>query len=67
MKFYTYSDARQQFAKVLIRRRDGSMFFLTPEKRAKSPFDVQGISTEVSTNDIVATLRSERAIIRHDS
>lgn len=74
MKLYTYSDARQQFAKVLetaskegkvlIRRRDGSMFSLIPEKRTKSPFDVEGVSTGVSTKDIVATLRSERARTR---
>ena len=70
MKLYTYSDARQQLAKVLetaskegkvlIRRRDGSLFSLTPEKQPKSPFDVEGISTQVTTNDIVDTLRSER-------
>lgn len=70
MKLYTYSDARQQFSKVLetaskegkvlIRRRDGSLFSLVPEKRSQSPFDVDGISTGVSTKDIVGTLRSER-------
>ncbi len=71
MKLYTYSDARQQFAKVLetaskegkvlIRRRDGSLFSLVPEQRSQSPFDVEGISTGVSTRDIVKTLRTERA------
>ena len=71
MKLYTYSDARQQLAKVLdtasregkvlIRRRDGSLFSLVPEKRKQSPFDVDGIATDVSTKELVETLRAERA------
>lgn len=70
MKLYTFSDARQQFSKVLdtakkegkvlIRRRDGSLFSLTAEKAPVSPFDVEGISTKVTTSEIVDVLRSER-------
>jgi len=70
MKLYTFSDARQQFSKVLdtakkegkvlIRRRDGSLFSLSVEKAAVSPFDVEGISTKVTTSEIVDVLRSER-------
>jgi len=70
MKLYTYSDARQQFAKVLeeaskdgkvlIRRRDGSLFSLVPEAQSNSPFDVEGMTTAVSTKEIVSTLQEER-------
>ncbi len=70
MKLYTYSDARQQFSKVLdtakkegkvlIRRRDGSLFSLVAEKSEVSPFDVKGISTKVTTPEIVDVLRRER-------
>ena len=70
MKLYTYSDARQQFSKVLdtarkegkvlIRRRDGSLFSLVAEKSEVSPFDVKGISTKVTTSEIVDVLRRER-------
>lgn len=70
MKLYTYSDARQQFSKVLdtakregkvlIRRRDGSLFSLTAEKKPISPLDVEGISTKVTTSEIVEVLRRER-------
>lgn len=70
MKSFTYSDARQQLSKVLdiagregkvlIRRRDGSLFSLTPETESTSPFDVEGVSTKVTTSEIVATLRRER-------
>lgn len=70
MKLYTYSDARQQLAsvldaasregKVLIRKRDGSLFALVPEPKARSPFDVDGISTGVKRSEVVAILRKER-------
>ena len=70
MKLYTFSYARQQFSKVLdtakkegkvlIRRRDGSLFSLVAEKTVISPFDVDGISTKVTTSEIVDVLRSER-------
>ena len=70
MKLYTYSDARQQFArvletanregKVLIRKRDGSLFALVPEPKVKSPFDVEGIATDLKTSEVVATIREER-------
>jgi len=70
MKLYTYSDARQKFAsvldtasregKVLIRKRDGSLFALIPEPKSTSPFDVKGISTGIKTSEIVATIREER-------
>lgn len=70
MKLYTYSDARQQFAsvldaasregKVLIRKRDGSLFALIPEPKSTSPFDVEGLSTDVKAAEIVSLLRDER-------
>ncbi len=50
MEIYTYSEARQKLAsvldkaeasgKVLIRRKDGSTFALTPERAQRSPLDV---------------------------
>ena len=70
MKLYTYSDARQQFAsvldtasregKVLIQKRDGSLFSLVPEPESKSPFDVEGIATNVKTSEIISILGKER-------
>lgn len=71
MKVFTYSDARQKFSsvlesaqkegKVLVRRRDGRMFSIRPEKSSKSPFDVQGVKSSVTTKDIIETLRDARA------
>jgi hypothetical protein len=71
MKVFTYSDARQKFSsvlesaqkegKVLVRRRDGRLFSISPEKSSKSPFDVQGVKSSVTTKDIIETLRETRA------
>jgi len=76
MKIYTYSDARQKFSsvleqaqkegKVLIKRRDGRIFSLTPEKskNEKSPFDIKGVKTKVTTEDIISTISDERGRTR---
>lgn len=70
MKEYTYSEARQRFSSVLdeakrkgavrIRRRDGQIFVLRPEKSAKSPLDVLGINLNLGREEIVALIRAGR-------
>jgi len=70
MEIYTYSEARQKFArvlqkaestgKVLIRRKDGRTFALTPEQSHSSPLDVPSIKADVSTREIVAIVRRGR-------
>ncbi len=70
MKVFTYSEARQNLSKLLklaqkeeveIRRRDGAIFSLTSKKeRGKSPFDVRGIKTKVTTQDILRAVRESR-------
>ncbi|HEX2959389.1 MAG TPA: hypothetical protein VHO70_21320 [Chitinispirillaceae bacterium] len=70
MTVYTFIEARKKFAslltqarkegKVLIRRKDGSLFSLTPEKESSSPLDVKGIKTKASTEDILAAVRESR-------
>jgi hypothetical protein len=70
MNVYTYSEARQRLAllldqaattgKVLIRRKDGTTFALTPEQSKKSPLDVPSIQADISTRDLVALVRKER-------
>lgn len=71
MNVYTYSEARQQLSsvldsakktgKVLIRRQDGSTFSITPEVEVKSPLDVKGIDTDISTKEIVSFVRESRS------
>ena len=71
MTVFTYSEARQNFASVLnrarregcveIRRKDGSLFALSPVRKPKrSPLSVRGVKTGVTTKDIVAAIRESR-------
>ena len=70
MKAFTYSEARQNLARLLIlaqkeeveiRRQDGSVFSLKAKKSAiKSPFDVPGINTRATTADILDAISMSR-------
>ena len=70
MKVFTYSEARQNLSKLLnialheeveIRRKDGTIFSLTSKKnKTKSPFDVPGIKTKATTQDILDAVRESR-------
>ena len=70
MLVYTYSEARQRLAfvleqaentgKVLIRRKDGQIFALVPEKDYPSPLDIPGINTTITTDEIVDIIREGR-------
>ena len=70
MKEYTYSEARQQFSSLLararrdgavrIRKRDGQIFILRPEKSSGSPLDVPGINLNLGREEIVELVRSGR-------
>jgi len=70
MKEYTYSEARQRFASLLerakregavrIKRRDGQVFVIKPEKITKSPLDVRGINLNLEREEIVEFVRAGR-------
>ena len=70
MKIFTYSEARQNFSKLLsmaqkeeieIRRRDGSVFVLKSKRdKAKSPFDVSGVKTMATTTDVLDAVKESR-------
>ena len=70
MQVFTYSEARQNLSKLLvlaqteeveIRRKDGSIFSLiSKEKPAKSPFDVSGINTKATTQNILSAVEESR-------
>jgi hypothetical protein len=74
MNVYTYSEARQRLArvldkaattgKVLIRRKDGTVFALTPERSGKSPLDVASVKADISTPELVKLVRKERGKTR---
>ena len=69
MKVYSYSEARQRFSEVLniarneeviIKRRGGETFSILYRKSSKSPFDITGIETGASTQDIIDAVRESR-------
>ncbi|WP_035239646.1 type II toxin-antitoxin system Phd/YefM family antitoxin [Desulfobacter vibrioformis] len=70
MQVYTYSEARQKLAvvlaqaentgKVLIRRKDGKTFALTPEKITASPLNVPSINAKITSKEIVDIIREGR-------
>jgi hypothetical protein len=70
MKVFTYSEARQNLSKLLsmaqkeeveIRRKDGSVFVLKSRRgKAKSPFDVPGVTTSATTEDVLNAVRESR-------
>lgn len=68
---YTYSEARQNFSavldkakkegKVLIKKRDGSSFVLSPLPLVESPLNVRGINIDISSQEIIDVLKETRA------
>ena len=70
MVVYTYSEARQNLAKLLdqvlqdgevrIKRRDGQVFVIKPESQRGSPLDIEGIDLHVSATEIVQFVREGR-------
>lgn len=70
MKVFTYSEARQNLSKLLqlaqkeeieIRRKDGSVFSLkAKDQKTKSPFNVAGVKTKATTQDILDAVRESR-------
>ena len=70
MKVFTYSEARQNLSNLLsiaqreeveIRRKDGSVFSVRAKRaKSKSPFDVQGINTRATTQDILGAVSKSR-------
>ncbi len=70
MKVFTYSEACQNLSKLLIlaqkeeieiRKKDGTLFSLKlKKKKASSPFNVPGIKTKATTQDILDAVRDSR-------
>jgi antitoxin Phd len=70
MQVYSYSEARQKLAtvlkqaersgKIIIRRKDGRTFALTPETMTTSPLDVPSIKAKITTNELVDIIREGR-------
>ncbi len=70
MKVFTYSEARQKLSTVLdlarseeviIKRRSGETFTVVFRQTSDSPFDVPGIDTKVTTEDILSAVGESRS------
>ena len=67
---YTYTEARQKLASVLeqaakygevrIKRRDGQVFVVKPQKRKKSPLAVDGLKLNLSREEILESIKEGR-------
>lgn len=70
MQVFTYSEARQNLAKLLklaqheeveIRRRDGSLFSLKAKQpTGESPFEVSSTASDATRQDVVSAVRESR-------
>ena len=69
MKVFLFSEARKKFAevlntarfeKVIVRRRNGESFIITKNNEPESPFDIDSIQTNISTEDIILAVRESR-------
>ena len=74
MNTYTYTEARQKLASLLeqaatygevrIKRRDGQVFVIKPEKREGSPLAVEGIKLGLSREEILQSIEEGRREIK---
>lgn len=70
MKVYSHSEARQKLSgvinkaensrKILIHKKNGQTFALTPEKTPSCLLNVLSIKAHISTQEIVDTVREGR-------
>ncbi len=70
MKTFTLTEARQKLAVLLeqaaacgevrIKRRDGQVFVIRPQKRSGSPLDVPGISLGLGREEILESIEEGR-------
>ncbi len=70
MKVYSFSEAQQKFAKVLglarnekamIKKQTGELFSIVYKHASSSPFDVKGVKTRATTNDIMEAVEASRS------
>jgi hypothetical protein len=67
---YTYTEARQKLASLLeqaakygevrIKRRDGQVFIIKPQKREGSPLAVSGVKIDLSRKEILQSIEDGR-------
>jgi hypothetical protein len=56
----SFLDRAKREGAVRIRKRDGQIFVLKPEKNQKSPLDVPGMGLDLGRDEIVELIREGR-------
>jgi len=75
MKIYNYIEAQQNFSAVLntaliqdviVRKQNGQRFKIIPIKENinQSPFEVSGINTQITTEELIETLKQSRTRLK---
>ena len=70
MNIYTYTEARQKLATLLeqaakygearIKRRDGQVFVIRPQRPEGSPLAVPGLDLQMSRDEILESIKESR-------
>ena len=70
MNTYTFTEAREKLASLLdqaarvgevrIKRRDGQVFVIKPQKRLDSPLNVRGLDLDLTRDEILASIEEGR-------
>jgi PHD/YefM family antitoxin component YafN of YafNO toxin-antitoxin module len=70
LRIFAFTEARQKLASLLeqaaeygevrIKRRDGQVFVIKPEKRQGSPLAVEGIKLNLSREEILRSIEEGR-------
>ena len=70
MRIFSLAEGRQKlvslleqaakYGEVRIKRRDGQVFVIKPQKRKGSPLDVDGIKTKLSRREILQSIEEGR-------
>ncbi|GAB4418834.1 MAG: hypothetical protein Kow002_06010 [Anaerolineales bacterium] len=70
MNTYTFTEARQKLASLLeqaarngevrIKRRDGQVFVIRPQKRQGSPLDIEGVQLNLTRDEILESIAESR-------
>jgi hypothetical protein len=71
MTVFTFSNARQNFAslldmasksgEVLIKRQDGRVYSLRQRTQKRSPLEIKGINTKMTTKELIDIVRESRS------
>ena len=71
MTVFTFSNARQNFAslldmasksgEVLIKRQDGRIYSLRQQTQKRSPLEIKGINTKITTKELIDIVRESRS------